>query len=453
MKNKRNIPFQSKDANVTGSNMALRGRYHSRLYGRISIPDLLLILGVIVSIVTDQAVIVHATQPGPGCAQPYTYQISIRVPNGTWSVLWDSTGSTMVPEMIKSMGSTFEFQIEPVDSTGEQWSGNDWYPSYEYCYLRDPAASWSGSPTSTATDGLLAVRATYTFASTGTYTFSGTHNGIRAYNGTCGNNCGGHCAIPGVTFNLTVYVFEIQYDECPLWWFNGENPGGGYHVQANLTAIPALGGTYDWQVTCGEDKVNLNNGGADSDHIVAQGDNTVVVKTTSFSQSWDVHVAVKYNDTLIGGYSTWILSPYSLTPKNPPAIDTSLCTWLSNGYASVIHYILKDYFGDTLPCNVPVMEQFNVGDPVTDYTGEDWGWGPEEGNPNGDPDDVTDHIQRAYVIGVGTPTPQGPQNPLGSVKIDHRFGKMRVGSMDKTKGVIVKDNIKWQIYRDHARHE
>src|SRR5690606_12035768 len=142
-----------------------------------------------------------------------------------------------------------------------------------------------------------------------------------------------------------------------------------------------------------------------------------------------------------------VFAPVALERFGAPD-DTAYPPGTEIGYESKIHYKIKEHFGTILPRDVPWNEKFN-GIPVSDWVGEDWGWGAQNGwvvNPN----DAFDTIRRSAPPGVLTPDPRAPYNGAG--KIDHVPGTWRVGSADIGEGLHVK-NVVWQIYQDHGNHE
>jgi len=259
----------------------------------------------------------------------------------------------------------------------------------------------------------------------------------------------------------TVLKVDLDHD---LWWFNGENPGGGYHITSTLTVTPVTTGTFKWDVIAGATKVDLNNGGADADSITATDDNTVTVKSTAASAAAasvtkDVTVQLTYNGTAVCTYDLAVFAPHTLTDltnidhdysalPTPPYPDNP-------GYWCEIKYKIRDQFNQVLPYNVPWNEDFNKDGlnavtGVSDYPGGDnWGWGPECGWTV-PPSAAIDNLARPN---PPCSTPPAQNVGSGTVKVDHEIGGWYIGSATIGKGVLVKDNCKWQFYQDHARHE
>ncbi len=258
-------------------------------------------------------------------------------------------------------------------------------------------------------------------------------------------------------------IFKIALDK-DLWWFKNENPQGGYNISATLSVQPMSTGTFKWDVTAGTSKVDLNNGGISADSITATDDNTILVKSTAASVAAttvtkDTTIKLTYNSsTVVCSYDLAVFSPHSL--KHLGNIDHNYGAlpppYPNNpGYWCEIKYEILDQFGGVLPHNVPWNEDFNKDGQsavsgVSDFAGGDnWGWGPESGwsvPPSG----AIDNLARCQFSGA---TPPVQNLGSGSVKVDHVIGAWYIGSTTIGKGVLVKDNCKWQMYQDHARHE
>ena len=260
--------------------------------------------------------------------------------------------------------------------------------------------------------------------------------------------------------NICIYSIYLDHD---LWWFNGEDPGGGYNITATLTAQPETIGTFKWDVISGASKIDLNNGGADADSITAIDDNSITVKSTAPSASAtnvtkDVTIQLTYNGTVVGSYDLAVFSPNSLNYLGTIDHDYSALPppyQILPGYWCEVFYEILDQFGDVLPHNVPWNEDFNKDGSISvsgvnDYPGgDDWGWGPESGW-SVPPAAAIDNLARCD---PPCSTPPAQNVAVGSVKVDHEIGAWYIGSTTIGNGVLVKDNCKWQMYQDHARHE
>ncbi len=225
-----------------------------------------------------------------------------------------------------------------------------------------------------------------------------------------------------------------------IWWFGGETPSG-YKVKTNMKAKPAGIGSYLWTVTAGADKVQFTNNSstitttAETTPIQSKGPNGSAAKD-------DVSVTVTVNGVASDPFSLTVLVPNSLKPlSNVDNVDATF------GYLSEIHYAILDQFGRTLPSNVPLNEKFTSA-LRKDFAGTDWRRGPE-GGALVSPANWQDSIQGE--ASTFTPTPQNPQTPLGSVKVEHWNGQWQIGSATIGSGRRVQTNV-WQKYQDHARH-
>lgn len=265
----------------------------------------------------------------------------------------------------------------------------------------------------------------------------------------------------------TVRIVKLVMDH-DVWWFNGENPGGGYHIQSTLTASGVTSGTFRWQVTAGSGKIDLNNGGGDSDDITATNDNTITIKSTAPSAgatSVTKDITIKLSVDGVGGcnFGTVVFAPDHF--RHIGNADEPY----GGGYVSLIVYSIRDQFDRILPYEVPWNEDIDANGAqssagtvasaaTSDWTiangrpqNENWPWGQEDGW-NVPPTQAYDGISRPVIPGI-LPTAQNPQSPRGSDKIDHSpKGAWYVGSKIITKGVKMIEVV-WQTYRDHARHE
>ena len=251
-------------------------------------------------------------------------------------------------------------------------------------------------------------------------------------------------------------IFKIALDN-DLWWFNNENPQGGYNITATLSVQPMSTGTFKWDVTAGASKVDLNNDGATADSITATDDNTITVKSTAASTAAanvtkDVTIQLSYNGTVLGGYDIVIAAPDHLV--HLIEFTNSHPTF---GYETKIYYRIEDQFNRTLPSYpTPLNESWTTGI-VDDYSGMDWRRGPTGGglvNPVNWSDAISGEIS------TKTPTPISPSDLGSGIAVYHWSGLWKVGSSSNGAGRTVgaphwqgNPICIWQKYRGGASHE
>lgn len=250
-----------------------------------------------------------------------------------------------------------------------------------------------------------------------------------------------------------------------LWWFRGERPRS-YATQVTLTTIGLKGGSFAWSVIVGQNKVDLAARGKTADALTVKGATTIDVKSTSPSKGAatvtpDVTIQLVHNNKTYH-HKLAVFAPSSLsalTPIDRPYKDLRLVNPRypnRPGYWSLIAYEIQDQFGRPLPYDVPWNEDFNKDGrkPFTgtsDFAGENWPWARECGWVV-KPRKAEDNLTRCDPPATRPPA-KVPQTPLLNVKVDHVVGAWYVGNKTIGKGVLVKDNCKWQMYQDHGRHE
>jgi hypothetical protein len=250
----------------------------------------------------------------------------------------------------------------------------------------------------------------------------------------------------------------------PLWFFGaGNTPDptftqGG--TQATVTATDASGGTFDWSVANGADKVSFAS--SSSEPTATTTSNTVTVYTVGRSSSdqdvtielqWTPAGAITYLDSTL---TTGVDSPYQLMPNGPVADSPASyvggeCVknfnYIPEGWESDVPYIILSRFGAQLS-HVYINETF--GTFIPDYVGNNW-TPPTPGqylSIDGTFFDDMCSVTAGYSL---TPTTQIPQTPLGNVAIDHANQNWYVGSPTLGSGVQVQTNA-FQRYQDHGRH-
>jgi hypothetical protein len=182
---------------------------------------------------------------------------------------------------------------------------------------------------------------------------------------------------------------------------------------------------------------------------------TVTVASTSYSTSAnDVTVQLQFTPT--GGssmpvnYSLTVDSPYKLVAGTitDSGVSGTSClnpSYGTSGYQSLIAYTIMSFLGVQVT-NIPVNETFT--NLVDDYIGNNWpvySVGSYTSPTGAFADDV------CVIFPNGTPPSLAPQNPLGSVKIEHGSQAWFIGSLTEAAGVQVQSDT-LQNYQDHGRH-
>jgi len=161
---------------------------------------------------------------------------------------------------------------------------------------------------------------------------------------------------------LSVLPMLVLSDEC--WWFNGYD-AQNYAEQATLTAVGAATGSFSWSVVAGTAKVDLNNGGADSDAITATDDNAILVKSTGASGTEnDISIRLTYQGTMNATIALHVRTP-ALTEASIPSDNAK-----NNGYESTLTYQVKDQLNGYLPSDLEANEAFGTW--VSQHIGENW---------------------------------------------------------------------------------
>lgn len=234
-----------------------------------------------------------------------------------------------------------------------------------------------------------------------------------------------------------------------LWWFGGEN-AVNYDESGTMTAQGATTGAFKWDVMTGAGKVDLNNGGADSDNITATDGNTVTIKSTDASvDADDVAIQLTYNGTVVCQYSVTVKTPKA---ENEFAVLDSAASHFghTNGYASLHYSEIVDQYGDTLPAEIEWNEKW-IEASQNDYTPSNSWDMVTQGSQMIDPVGYIDYLGQVR-YGGSIPNTRNPQTPLGNSKVYHWRGEHYVGSLTGGKGVKVLTK-KWQYYEDHGRRE
>jgi hypothetical protein len=294
-----------------------------------------------------------------------------------------------------------------------------------------------------------------------------------------------------------------------LWYFNGETQSE-HPTQIKLSADANTVGRFLWDVVDGHERAELAGSGGPS-HAESQTDNGVNLLSRSGSEGQDdVRVRVSHFDhggQLIGTgeQNLGVRTPAGTAPAgrttvsapaaepvggDGPAQGTGLEERDANGeiaggegaaaggaaaapptggapegapkslrhdgtshtvdatwaYSTYETYTVLDDKGTPIK-GFDVNEAF--GPAAYDAPGADWRQGVAGGHHSGTTT-FSDHMGGESA--GHTPTPQNPQTPLGSTKVQHWDQKWYIGSTTPGKGTLVQTNL-FQKYRDHANHE
>ena len=244
----------------------------------------------------------------------------------------------------------------------------------------------------------------------------------------------------------TVNVLKVDLST-NLWWFAGENPGGGYEIQATLTAAPVTTGTFKWDVIAGTSIVDLNNGGADADSITAADDNNVTVKSTGSSSSiGDVTIALTYNGVAVCSYDLTVRKPG--TPQLLAGFPTD-APWML-GYISTYRFKVLDQFGADVPFDMPVNESFGT------WTSDLWYELWPEPTPNGTITQpylgIAHQFKDEYGASQLVPSSVDPSDPAAGESVQHATQYYRAGSLTPGAGILIKQHTV-QMFRGYSRQQ
>ena len=220
-----------------------------------------------------------------------------------------------------------------------------------------------------------------------------------------------------------------------VWWFNGADPGNA-NMPVSISLTTQSGGTsYSWTATANANKVSLQNATT----------NTVTVTGAAMSgQVGDVKIKVTVNGVASDEYAITVKAPNQLNRTNiSHAASTNF------GYRTEITYSIRDQFNASLLAgDLPVNEDFTT-NAVADFPGMNWLITADGGGTLNGPV-VSDVIEGENL--TKNPTPQAPQNPLGTTKVVHWGQDIYIGSTMVGQGKKVQ-TATFQKYRDHANHE
>ena len=141
---------------------------------------------------------------------------------------------------------------------------------------------------------------------------------------------------------------------------------------------------------------------------------------------------------------------YKLTvfaPDTAAVVSGTDSAWGDYGYKSIYTMEVRDQFGDVLPAEIEVNENFGAW--VSDYSGENWG--PVQ--PNGS---MTGDIQFTDTYGITgvtyVPLPVNPGDAGANTKVEHAEQCYRAGSTTPGDGRPIKTHT-CQYYRGKGRQE
>ena len=241
---------------------------------------------------------------------------------------------------------------------------------------------------------------------------------------------------------------------CPnLWFFNVAAPPQLANYNPDLQSTPAGETDYTWTITNGTKYAQFSNKSATID---TKGVNNVEIYPNSTDPGTGAPPTVTVTVTVKGKAGTVTSDPFTLNLRRPAKLSPHGITDKADaayGYESDMHYQVLDQTGAVMPFPLPLNGHFTSG-LVNDFHGADWRFPDNCGSThvcgnNYSPSDWYDLVQ-----GEGStfkPTPQHPQTPLGTTKVDHRVGTWGIGDPHPGKGVQVQTNT-WQKWRDHGRH-
>jgi len=248
--------------------------------------------------------------------------------------------------------------------------------------------------------------------------------------------------------SLSFFTVDLDYD---LWWFNGENPAN-YHTDATLSADWLDTGHFQWEVTQGADKVELDGGPVGwANSVIIQDDNSVAIRSKAASAGTetvtkDVTITLTHNGQEVCSYDLAVFTPdHNIFLRNHDQDSYDF------GYTSYIHYRVEDQFDRTLPYQIGVNEKW-TSDVEDDYPDMTWRRFDAGGNL-WNPADWKDKIDGEYSYCTPTPIKPSDNDPAASTPVYHWTGDWYIGSTISGKGVKVKSGCVWQKYRGYARHE
>lgn len=221
-----------------------------------------------------------------------------------------------------------------------------------------------------------------------------------------------------------------------MWYFSGEQPPG-YVTSARLSSTAA--GEVIWSVSPSS-RLTLSDSTDRAPMVTAvepsRGLGDVSISCVVFESASAVARAT---------VSLTIRTPAALVPLRDDRLPS-----LVYGYESHICYRIVDQFGETLPTQVPINEQF-TSKQVADYDGMNWRRGPDMG-VRVHPAYWYDRIGGEVIFNFPNPFPTWPSGKDASTKVSHWSGDWRVGSLRVGRGKLVRSGVVWKKSRGFAEH-
>jgi hypothetical protein len=241
-----------------------------------------------------------------------------------------------------------------------------------------------------------------------------------------------------------------------VWWFADADPGPlealDYTLKLKLIAH-GEDKKYSWKITEGTRYAEFEGGGTKT----GTSTNNVKVKASSKIQKpadlpkkkGDFKVTVTVNGAESDPIDLRVKRPYDVKPLPPPDDEGKL----TNGYQSILFYLVRDQFGKAMPKRMPVREHFTT--PVTDdFAGTNWLPAPEGGATTKLSGAIQDRVTgQSYIDNPGqkpTALAPDPQSKAWTTPIHHWSGEVWIGDTEP-RGVRVM-TLTWQRFRNHARH-